>query len=420
MNYPYGEHFMYTDCHPILVIPLKFLADYFPCIIEYQIGILNSLMILSILLTAIVLLLLFYELNIHYLLAALGAFGITVLSPQIFRLTGHFALSYSFMIPLVILLLIKYTNKSKNSYLAILTALILISFFTHAYLGMIATVLVLTYAFLDFLISTKKSIIKPIPIFISSAFPLGVFYFFVKLTDTHTGRTTNPWGIFDNHADPITVFLPTHPPFKFIKNWLFPTTDQSWEGWAYIGIFTILALLFYTFIFLKTLIKNQKLQFDTFWVDNKIVRTLLLSGFVILAFSMLLPFRLGMKELLEYIEPIKQFRSIGRFAWVFYFTSTIFLIDVTNTLVQYLINRKKVLFGYTLLILIPVSLAVEGLAYHSEVSKTITQSPNLFDRFQLDQQFQQDLNTINSKDFQAIIPFPYYYIGSENFGKSPD
>lgn len=99
-NYPYGENFLYTDGHPILISILKPLHSIFPGIENYSIGILNSLMIISLLISALVLFQLLRELKINAFLAMLGAWAILLLAPQVFRLEGHFALSYSFVIPL--------------------------------------------------------------------------------------------------------------------------------------------------------------------------------------------------------------------------------------------------------------------------------------------------------------------------------
>ena len=54
MNYPYGEHFLYVDCHPLLTNTFKLIAQYIPFFETHSIGILNSIMILSIFLTFIV------------------------------------------------------------------------------------------------------------------------------------------------------------------------------------------------------------------------------------------------------------------------------------------------------------------------------------------------------------------------------
>ncbi|MBK6965197.1 MAG: hypothetical protein IPH20_14980 [Bacteroidales bacterium] len=64
MNYPYGEHFMYTDCHPVLANMFRSLAGIFPFFSNYSIGILNFVMIFSVFLTFIVIYLLLVELGV--------------------------------------------------------------------------------------------------------------------------------------------------------------------------------------------------------------------------------------------------------------------------------------------------------------------------------------------------------------------
>jgi hypothetical protein len=55
MNYPYGENYLYTDCHPVLANALMVLGNIFPSTKLYNIGIINFLMIISIFLTLIIL-----------------------------------------------------------------------------------------------------------------------------------------------------------------------------------------------------------------------------------------------------------------------------------------------------------------------------------------------------------------------------
>ena len=101
---------MYTDCHPLLASVPKFLNQQFPGLSNYSIGILNLLLVLSIGITAFILYFIFIELKINYILAILGALGISALSPQILRITGHLALSYSFFIPLTIYLIVFFSH----------------------------------------------------------------------------------------------------------------------------------------------------------------------------------------------------------------------------------------------------------------------------------------------------------------------
>ena len=112
MNYPFSENIMYTDCHPLQANLLKFINQFFPEVSNYSIGIINSFMILSIAITGLFLYLIFIKLGVSSLLSVLGALAITILSPQLFRLTGHLALSYSFFIPITIYLLLLFEEKN--------------------------------------------------------------------------------------------------------------------------------------------------------------------------------------------------------------------------------------------------------------------------------------------------------------------
>ena len=422
MNYPYGENYMYTDCHPVLASSLKFLQQYFPNVSNYSIGILNFLLIISIAITAIVIYFIFIELNINLILAILGAIGITVLSPQILRITGHYALSYSFAIPLIIYLLLKFEENIKRKKIVFLLTISIIFFFSiHAYLGMIASTTFFTYTIISLInhyIADKKiNFRKHLMLFLSSAFPIVIYFLFVKITDIHTGRTTNPWGILECHADPRTIFLPVAGPLNKLKDYFFPGIHQTWEGWAYIGFSTILMLLFYFWVSIKSSIKAKKIMLDKTWIDNLPLRNLLIASLFILAFSMFLPFYFNMERLINYFNIIKQFRAIGRFAWVFYFMSTITLIYILNVAFQKLLMRKRNLIAYVLIVIVPLSLFVEGKDYYKNMQEEISQKPNLFDIKQTSKIFREDITAINPNKYEAIIPFPFFYIGSENFGK---
>jgi len=327
MNYPYGENFTYTDCHPFLSFLLKIIHSIFPGSSRYNIGILNFWMILSLGLTAIFLFFLLREVKVNPLLCVLGAMGIMALSPQIFRITGHYALSYSFVIPLTIYLLLVFERGPKRFRTGVLLALCILFFFTiHAYLGMVAATTLLLYLLVNtiskLIFEKKISIKKQSLLFISAILPIVVYYLFVKITDTHTGRTTNPWGISEYHAELGSVFLPVAPPFNFIKKILFPKALQPWEGWSYIGLITTIVLVLFVVFSIVYSIKNKSLSLNKKWVDSSVLRQLFIVSLFILIFSLYVPFRWhGFERLINYFDFIKQFRSIGRFAWVFYYLS---------------------------------------------------------------------------------------------------
>jgi len=426
MNYPYGENFTYTDCHPLLAFVLKLIHDVFPGIAQYSIGLLNLLMIFSIGITAIILYFLFRELKVTHLLSVMGAMAITALSPQIFRLSGHYALSYGFFIPLTIYLLILY-EKGKHQWriFFLLSVSIFFFFATHAYLGMIAATLVFTYAvagIVDKLFRKKKAALaKHFWLVAAALIPVALYYLLVKITDIHSGRTTNPWGILENHAELSSIFLPVCSPLDKIKGALFPGLIQPWEGWSYIGLITILALIAFIVASVVSSVKGRRLTLNKSWVDSYPLRLLFVVSLIILAFSLFVPFRwFGWEHLINYFDVVKQFRAIGRFAWVFYFVSAIVLIAITNSLFNGLSKKKLNVPAYFLAVLIPMLLFAESWKYHEITSAEIVKSPNFFCAQQLPQPLKHDIENTNVFNYQAILPFPFFYIGSENYGKVAD
>ena len=113
LNYPFGEHLVYTDCQPLLTFILKLV----PFTHQYLIGILHAAMLLSFIVTPLVLFRIFMILKVESRIAFLSSLAIAFLSPQTQRLCGHFALAYGCVIPLGILFLLNFLkNKSvKNT-----------------------------------------------------------------------------------------------------------------------------------------------------------------------------------------------------------------------------------------------------------------------------------------------------------------
>jgi hypothetical protein len=411
MNYPYGEHFMYTDCHPLQASLIKQLTKLFPSLADYSVGILNTFLMLSFLLTAYILFLIFKALNINRYLSIVGAIGITLMSPQIYRLLGHLALSYSFVIPVTIYLLLLFYKKQNLKYIVYLTLFILFSFFTHAYLGMIAALLVIIYASVVLLSKSahKQNVKSAIFLLCSAVLPMVIFYFFVKWTDTHLNRTTNPWGIYENHANFSTVFLPNN---GWLNQWLEPLTIQlkrPWEGWAYIGLIGIFGLIYYIVIVFK-----KRLPKDQFVLC---INHLLVSALFILFFSMLFPFEAIWTYIIEHFTIVKQFRAIGRFAWVFYFVSNILAIYLLNYYLYHFKHKSNPKLVYVLTILLFVFYVLEGVGYHNKVSKEIVKSSNLLDLKQTGSSFQNHIKQLKSEQYQGLISLPFFYIGSDNYSK---
>ena len=411
MNYPYGEHFLYLDCHPIFTWLLKLLANPFPGVLDYSVGIINTLMLFSFLISSLLLYRILRRFEVTALFAATSAIGIAVLSPQLFRMTGHYALSYSFFLPLTIYLYQGFRmNPGTWKWTISLFLTCLFWYFTHAYLGMIAVAALLLFWVFD----AKRiwTIIRKGPtavhFLLQTILPLLIFYVFVKLTDDHTGRTTDPYGFLVYTADWTSVFLPHHPPLNQITEQLVTPDPLLWEGWAYVGMGTVIVLI----LAIIGLFKTPKPLTSETAADQK-PGFLLFSGVILLLFSFGIPFKWGLEGLLDVLPILKNFRGAGRFAWVFFYAATLFAAVYLD---RRFLHQKGV--AKYLVFLLPLSMVMEGCSYHLGNAEQITQKANLFQRDALPEGLQEAVNTIDPTQYQAIIPMPFFHIGSENVGKT--
>jgi hypothetical protein len=420
MNYPYGEHILYTDCHPVFAIIFKFLSSKIEFFSNYSIGILNFLMILSIFLTFIVCYFLLKEFKINNWFSLLFSIGITMLSPQIFRLGGHLSLSYSIAIPLSWLLIIISSKNTKNiCYTFLLFINNLFWIFIHAYLGIII-LFFLTLIVIGNYISDKQRMTKIVHYFqIISAifFPIVIFYLLSLLTDTHTGRTDNPSGFFLYNAEFDDIFLPNHPPLRtFLDSLTGNIIKQQWEAWSYVGITTTIVFLFLIIFSIAKIIKRDRISILNDVFSSSLLNISLISAFIVLLFAMAFPFK-QFPNLINYFTFLKQFRATGRFTWPFYFVSMVFAASFFREIYSRSLKQGIKYFVLTICILAGIFNIIEGLPYHIETSENLVKSSNIFKKEYLSPSYQAAVKSINPTSFQAIITLPFYYQGSESFSR---
>ena len=126
MNYPFYEHIVYTDAHPLLAFIVGKLG-----LAEYGVGILNFLMLISYPIAAVIIHSILKHYKVSSIWAFLGALSICFLSPQIFRLTGHLSLSYVFAIPLMWYLILKTEQYKGPLWPLVIFITLFVFFFTH-------------------------------------------------------------------------------------------------------------------------------------------------------------------------------------------------------------------------------------------------------------------------------------------------
>jgi hypothetical protein len=318
MNYPYGEHVIYTDGQPLF----GFLFGWLP-IKGYEVGLLNMIMYLSILLAAFLVWKILITLKVSNWTAAAGTIGIVLLSPQFYRLGGHYALSIMWVIPLVLYQLIKLWDSDavvKRSVLLSVTIFTL--FFIHPYLGLMSLVFSVITILIYLLVRQfhwKKALGTLLIIGCSAI----LFKLTLSLTDTHLNRTEKPHGLFEHYALAETVFLPYFSPFKSMMERVIPVKHgQPFEGWGYIGLMSIVVLSGSIIYWIIRMLKGNKSEFK----KKDLVLPVFFASVIVLLFSMLIPLKWFPEEFVYKLKVFNQFRSVGRFSWVFYYVTGITVI----------------------------------------------------------------------------------------------
>jgi len=406
-NYPYGEMAFFADCQPIITIPVKLLSeiglDFRPNIV----GIINLSMLLSIVIAAIFMCLIFMELKVSWWFAAIASVGICMLSPQIGRLPGHFSLSHLMWLPMLIWLLLKF-NEMKSYTLSVIIGLItFLAAGMHMYFFAIFGFLFLFYWI--YCLTDKqmnvRSYVWVLHLFIQFILPLILVQLLVGNNGTITDRTTHPWGFFTYSARPATIFLPIHKPYATILKQIGVRYDYEWESVAFIGL---IALIGFIAGMVKMVQRIKRKQ--TWWMvsENKLLSVFFWASIASLLLAFSIPFNMGLTFLLDYLGPIKQLRALSRFSWLFFY--------VLNILVFYGIFSlmKRGLSMKILAILALVFLWYDG-------SLNVRQyAPNLNNRIA---ELEDKTNTspenawvslVDMNQFQAILPLPFFHVGSEN------
>jgi hypothetical protein len=403
MNYPYGEHAAFADAQVGILWPTMQAAKVFPAIKNFGFAVLNIFMLLNCLLSTY-----FFTKIIKYykakdVIAIIGGIFITFFSPQIFRMFGHYALSYSAIYAAALWYTLQLIDgKYRFAFYVFLLMFFggLLHFYHVAIIGMFLGSLFCIKA-----IEQKLSINSIVGLTATIAGVASVLIF-NKLTDNIVDRPSNPWGFFACNANLRSVFLP-HPKDLLVVGSLKKDLSGFSEGFAYIGLLGLVFCVICTVHLLVSLFK-KRLNYSGF--DMPII----LASIATLLFSMNFPWVLGLSFVVDYIPFIKQFRSTGRFAWIFFYVVNIFLFVNIKSIWQF-VKTKNVLVRYGVMFLILVA-SFEFVHRLNRVHMDYKDQSNSFNNF-LGKEAVSKVHSdqVIAKNYQALLVLPFFHIGSEKF-----
>ena len=240
MNYPTGEHLMFTDNQPLIANTLKWLDSFFP-IAENLHWLLPIFTFISFWIAALIIGNLVTKTGIHHALTAIISVGIVLLSPQLIRLSGHYSLSYAFVIPLVFALCYQLFLNWNWKTAGVLMLSLFLSGFIHPYLLAMSSLFVLLFFLTRTMASSdRNNWMEWMKAFAISIGPLILFQVVLKITDPVEDRPEAPYGFLIYRATLSSLFMPTElwymNPIKAVFPFLF---KRAAEGGFYLGLFSI-------------------------------------------------------------------------------------------------------------------------------------------------------------------------------------
>ncbi|MCB9273307.1 MAG: hypothetical protein H6564_04655 [Lewinellaceae bacterium] len=405
MNYPYGEHVVPADAQPLLSNAIKLVSRYLVDVTGYTRAVLHFSLLLSFLLCAYFLYLILRKLETPIWWAVGVSIGLTFLSPQFPRLSSHYGLGQVAALPAIIYLLLRLeeTKSWKTSawIAATVTAFSLIHFYFYAIMAFFITF----YYLFGFLRrpSLRRLFRYAFHYSIQLLAPLVFFYFWMYHGDPVTDRTPQPWGFFAYHAIWESIFTSlTQPYFQWINDQVIKFQHMDFEGRAYIGLAAGIGLL----ILLGRWFRHRLRQAVALAGGpfNGFLNKAFWASVVLLLFSFGYPFTIpGLEGLLDYAGPIRQFRSVGRFSWFFYYMINLVVFAelwrwVSKSSWRYVVGGLALLLLY-----------FEAYNFCTAVDLRLDEVREL----QPGQHY-TDIEGVNYSDFQAILTVPYYNIGSDN------
>lgn len=415
MAYPYGDLITFTDNQPLLVLTLKFLNNLGIETGNHAVFIFNGLLLLSFPLasTMVYYILKYYKVTTFY--AFVVSIIIILLNPQLERLAGHYALAYSFVIPLFWLLDIKLQSSNRKyiwSIIIVITTLLLT--FLHVYY-LAVSMLFYFFAAIGHALSgkiNKSNLIKVFAVY-TPAFllPMLTFKLFMSVIDKVDDRVAFPFGFLFYRASYRTLFFNTNSPFdKWIPQFI-QVGKNEFEGRAYLGVLALAFCVWLLYIVFKKCVANKNFSIDYVNViKQNNFNPYIILGILALIIAAAFPFYMPPFDVvIEWITPLAQFRSPGRFAWIFFFVFMVFFYVFI-----YQLSQNK-----SLKWILPVVLVIglyEGILTAKANLVTLNKT-TLGEKF-----FDETLKAkcseheINRSNYQAIIAFPFYTIGNEKAG----
>jgi len=436
--YPFGDYVYFTDNMPLFSIPFRFFCHYIYNLSAYTTTVFNLFIISNIIVCALLVYAVFSRLLRNNAWALLMAITLPWTNMQLQRIArGHFSLSFTALVLAAFYLLIlwqQYSGQRKKQVFVgvVMCVLSLLSFLAHGYLFAIVT-LFLTFALLFYSLFTRQTKEFLFNVSAAIAYPLSataLVLAIVNITDKYLAlRKDNAMG-YDS-MDQKVRFSGLFSHYKFNTVYFpFSSADitNDPEKAAYlsnIGLYTLAAMVCVALCSVAA--RRAISNIHTEYLKDPLRKALLFSGFVLLSVAIGEVYYTSMRYeegfrlvnifnpffyLHQFTNRVEQFRCLERFIYPFYFS---FYIWVSYMLVQ-LLARVTALVR---IVLLSILMFLGGVEVKDNVARmyAATDTENTLNDTNLKK---IKLPAVNMARYQAILPIPYYCVGSEDYDYTVD
>lgn len=409
MHYPYGDNVVYSDNQPLVSWTLRLVFNTLHIDAGYVPFAMHLLMLLSFAGCGMLLASILSRWLDKRSWVIFFAVLITCMSPQTERMYAHFSLAYPVFFPLIWWLHIRAKEHSYSTSSLVWLALgITVFAFLHLYYLLIA--IAFSLALLVFQTMRKEiTRAKALQMLVAVILPFFLLLLYTQFTDTVTDRPERPFGFFFYKASFQSVFIPPYGPLSRLWHEQLHWGRTNMEGYAWVGHFGLLMLAGIVVWSLLRYIRKK----TVFPVLPASFLSNFYAALLLLAFSMALPFSLGLEKLLDIIPFLQQFRSPGRFSWAFYYVFMVGCVVILYRLHQLAPFRR----AHWLVAVAAALLTYDSVGYWLHTGKNIRANAgtNAFVDAGERTFFADMLGEAGytAKDFQAMMFLPFYHSGSE-------
>ena len=404
MNYPFGEYIIYPDNQPLFSGIAKLLGI-------HSVGFHNTLLFLNIIATVLISVSLLKKLKLSIPIVIAGALTFGLLAPQLHRIVGHYALSYSFFFPLLLLLIYKVSEQNKWLDHFWMLLINFCMYFTHTYLGAMGSIMIVCYHFFHLInhVRLKKDLISTILKMVLSVSAVAFFVIINQLLDCHENRTSIPLGFFHFTSSIANIFLPAQGPLADVLMSLLGdySSEKSIDAFNYPGLYIILGF----FISAIGLVIKHKAEGLKKLVRNPFLMGLILMSIISFCIAITFPFNLDQERWRGNMGAFGQLRGTGRFAWIFFYSFGLISLVLLQ---KFILNIAK---GWRAVFLLSLSVILlsEIKFYQDWVRERIDEhlTANLFDPEEMPEYYEFLDTHINPAEYSCLISFPYYHTSSE-------